>query len=225
MKKINWLGLVAGITTLVLVAVSLYIPWWQMSIDNVTVGNSASPLISFQAASGAQVGASLSPISTNLNLLDMNFTVPLIWAYNLVGLLFMLTCGIVMLIYSVLPDKPYSIHLIGFAYKKPLLLIIYFAVPLIAFPLILQAALNVSVPLNGTTTLAMPMGFMGTDTSVSATITTGFLWTFWLAIAAAVLCLAARINHRKVAYKPEAKPAQTISVAPATAPATVPNTP
>ena len=196
-RKINWIGLAAGITTLVLVAASLYVPWWQMSVDNITVGNSASPLISFENTGELQLGASLSPVSTNVNFLDASFTVPLIWAYNMVGLLFLLTCGIVMLIYSVLPDKPYSKHLIGFAYKKPLLMIIFFAVPLIAFPLILQAILKVSVPLNGTTTLALPMGFFGPDMSVSATVTTGFLWTFWLAIIAAALCLAARIYYKR----------------------------
>jgi hypothetical protein len=196
-RKINWIGLAAGITTLVLVVASLYIPWWQMSVDNITVGNSASPLISFENTGELQLGASLSPVSTNVNFLDASFTVPLIWAYNMVGLLFLLTCGIVMLIYSVLPDKPYSKHLIGFAYKKPLLMIIFFAVPLIAFPLILQAILKISVPLNGTTTLALPMGFLGADMSVSATVTTGFLWTFWLAIIAAALCLAARIYYKR----------------------------
>ena len=196
-RKINWIGLAAGITTLLLVVASLYIPWWQMSVDNITVGNSASPLISFENTGELQLGASLSPVSTNVNFLDASFTVPLIWAYNMVGLLFLLTCGIVMLIYSVLPDKPYSKHLIGFAYKKPLLMIIFFAVPLIAFPLILQAILKISVPLNGTTTLALPMGFLGADMSVSATVTTGFLWTFWLAIIAAVLCLAARIYYKR----------------------------
>jgi hypothetical protein len=196
-RKINWIGLAAGITTLLLVVASLYIPWWQMSVDNITVGNSASPLISFENTGELQLGASLSPVSTNVNFLDASFTVPLIWAYNMVGLLFLLTCGIVMLIYSVLPDKPYSKHLIGFAYKKPLLMIIFFAVPLIAFPLILQAILKISVPLNGTTTLALPMGFLGADMSVSATVTTGFLWTFWLAIIAAALCLAARIYYKR----------------------------
>jgi hypothetical protein len=196
-RKINWIGLAAGITTLVLVVVSLYVPWWQMSVDNITVGNGASPLISFENTGELQLGASLSPVSTNVNFLDASFTVPLIWAYNMVGLLFLLTCGIVMLIYSVLPDKPYSKHLIGFAYKKPLLMIIFFAVPLIAFPLILQAILKISVPLNGTTTLALPMGFLGADMSVSATVTTGFLWTFWLAIIAAALCLAARIYYKR----------------------------
>jgi hypothetical protein len=196
-RKINWIGLAAGITTLVLVVVSLYVPWWQMSVDNITVGNSASPLISFENTGELQLGASLSPVSTNVNFLDASFTVPLIWAYNMVGLLFLLTCGIVMLIYSVLPNKPYSKHLIGFAYKKPLLTIIFFAIPLIAFPLILQAILNVSVPLNGTTTLALPLGFMGADMSVIATVTTGFLWPFWLAIIAAGLCLAARIFHKR----------------------------
>ena len=218
-RKINWIGLAAGITTLVLVAASLYVPWWQMSVDNITVGNSASPLISFENTGELQLGASLSPVSTNVNFLDASFTVPLIWAYNMVGLLFLLTCGIVMLIYSVLPDKPYSKHLIGFAYKKPLLMIIFFAVPLIAFPLILQAILKVSVPLNGTTTLALPMGFLGADMSVSATVTTGFLWTFWLAIIAAALCLAARIYYKRFSSSSSTVPVlQNKTAAPPTAP-------
>lgn len=218
-RKINWIGLAAGITTLVLVVVSLYVPWWQMSVDNITVGNSASPLISFENTGELQLGASLSPVSTNVNFLDASFTVPLIWAYNMVGLLFLLTCGIVMLIYSVLPDKPYSKHLIGFAYKKPLLMIIFFAVPLIAFPLILQAILKISVPLNGTTTLALPMGFLGADMSVSATVTTGFLWTFWLAIIAAALCLAARIYYKRFSSSSSTAPVlENKTAAPPTAP-------
>jgi hypothetical protein len=218
--KINWIGLAAGITTLALVVVSLYVPWWQMSVDNITVGNSASPLISFENTGELQLGASLSPVSTNVNFLDASFTVPLIWAYNMVGLLFLLTCGIVMLIYSVLPNKPYSKHLIGFAYRKPLLMIIFFAIPLIAFPMILQAILNVSVPLNGTTTVALPLGFMGADMSVSATVTTGFLWPFWLAIIAAGLCIAARIYHKRFSSPtPSTAPVpETKSAAPPTAP-------
>ena len=218
-RKINWIGLAAGITTLLLVVASLYIPWWQMSVDNITVGNSASPLISFENTGELQLGASLSPVSTNVNFLDASFTVPLIWAYNMVGLLFLLTCGIVMLIYSVLPDKPYSKHLIGFAYKKPLLMIIFFAVPLIAFPLILQAILKISVPLNGTTTLALPMGFLGADMSVSATVTTGFLWTFWLAIIAASLCLAARIYYKRFSSSSSTAPVlENKTAVPPTAP-------
>jgi hypothetical protein len=190
-----------------------------MSVDNIIVGNSASPLISFENTGELQLGASLSPVSTNANFLDASFTVPLIWAYNTVGLLFLLTCGIVMLIYSVLPDKPYSKHLIGFAYKKPLLMIIFFAVPLIALPLILQAILKVSVPLNGTTTLALPMGFLGADMSLSATVTTGFLWTFWLAIIAAALCLAARIYYNRFSSSPStAQVLENKTAAPPTAP-------
>ena len=190
LPKINWFGLAGGTATIIVVIVSLYVPWWQMSVGEMgTFG--------------------FSPVSTNAELFGTVVTMPLIWALNLVGLLFLITSGAIMLVYSVLPAKPYSKHLLGFAYKKPLFTVIFFIIPLIAFPLILQSILNVSIPLNGTSTIAIPMGFFGGGITISFLISAGFLWPFWLAMVAAGLCIAARLYHRKVAFIPEAKPADS----------------
>jgi hypothetical protein len=191
--KINWFGLAGGIVTLVVVIASLYIPWWQISVGEFAKG-------------------SVSPVNTNFEALGTGLTIPLLWAINIIALLFLVTSGAVMLVYSVLPSKPYSKHLLGFAYKKPLFIVIFFIISLIAIPLILQAVLNISIPLNGTSTVAIPMGFLEGMT-VSFLISAGFLWTFWLAIVAAGLCIAARLYHRKVAFTPEVK---TVDSAPAT---------
>jgi hypothetical protein len=193
-----------------------------MSITDITVGQGGNTLISFENLQLAN--ASFSPVSNDINFVGTSFTVPLIWALNITGLLFLITCGVVMLVYSVLPAKPYSKHLLGFAYKKPLFTIILFVIPLLAFPLILQMILNVSLPLNGTATVELPMNFFGGEMTASAVVSAGFLWPFWLAIVAAVLCIAARVYHRKVAYVPEAKPAEAVAPQPA-APAAAPETP
>src|SRR3990172_3896790 len=207
--KINWFGLAGSIVILAVVIASLYVPWWQMSIGNIQVGEGANPIISLENMQLANV--SLSPMSTDINFLGTGFTVPLIWALNITALLLLLTSGIVMLLYSVLPAKSYSKHLLGYAYKKPLFAIIFFVIPLIAFPLITQAVtenlgLNISIPLSGTTSMALPVGFMGVNMSVSAVVSAAFLWPFWLAIVAAGLCIAARLYHRKVAFIPNVKP-------------------
>ena len=199
--KINWFGLAGGIATLVVVIASFYVPWWQISI-------------------GELAKASLSPVNTNFEVLETGLTVPLIWAASIVSLLFLLTSGIVMLLYSVLPSKPYSKHLLGFAYKKPLFIVIFFIVPLIAVPLILQAILNIGIPINGASTIAIPTSLLGGEINVSFIVTAGFLWPFWLAIVAAGLCIAARIYHKRISPPiPSTAPTpETTITAPPTAP-------
>src|SRR3972149_10934736 len=188
--KINWFGLAGGIATIAVVIISVYIPWWQISV-------------------GELMNASFSPVNTNAGVFGTAMTIPLLWAANLTGLLFLVSSGAVMIAYSLLPAKPYSKHLLGFAYKKPLFAVIFFVIPLIAFPLILQSILNVSIPLNGTSTIAIPMGFFGGGITISFLISAGFLWPFWLAMVAAGLCIAARVYQRKVAFIPEANAADS----------------
>ena len=62
LKKINWFGLVGGILILVVLAVSIYYPWWILTIgDNLVKVNA-------------------SPVNTNFGLSNIKFTVPIIWA-------------------------------------------------------------------------------------------------------------------------------------------------
>jgi hypothetical protein len=96
LAKINWFGLAGGALTLLVIAVSLVYPWWQL-----TVGDN---LIKINA----------SPVNTNFGFLGTGFTIPFIWALNIIGLLSLLLSGIAMIIYSVMPAKSFAKPLLDF---------------------------------------------------------------------------------------------------------------
>ena len=185
LTKFNWFGLAGGATTLLLIAVSLAYPWWQLTVgDDLFTVNA-------------------SPVNMNLGFLDASFTIPFIWALNIVSILTLLVSGIAMLIYSILPRKSYSMHLLGFGYKKPLFTVLFFIIGLIATTMICQAVLNLNIPLMGSTTSTLPIPFVSGIT-LTVLLSAGFQWSFWLAIVAAALCIAARLYHGKVAAVPHA---------------------
>ena len=175
MRKINWFALAAGVITLIVLVISLYVPWWQLTIgDNLMKVNA-------------------SPVNTNFGLLGAQFTIPLIWALNLVSILTFTASGLVMLLYSFIPTKSYSKQLLGFSYKKPLFSVITFVAGLLVTTSI-AGLLGVSIPLMGSTTLMLPTDLtMGV--SISALVSGSFQLPFWLAIVAVVLCIAARLYH------------------------------
>jgi hypothetical protein len=181
--------------TIAVVVASSFIPWWHLTADV------ESRAISLEGLARADV----SPLNTNFNLLGSALAIPLLTALNIVGLLSLLASGIVMLIYSVLPTKPYSKHLLGFAYKKPLFIVVIFVASLLAISLIVQSFAGVGIPLSGSRNVPLPENLVGGE-SVNILFSTGFLLPFWLAIVAAGLCIAARIYHRKFAIAPAAKP-------------------
>jgi hypothetical protein len=191
-SKINWFGLAGGITTILLIAISLFIPWWQL-----TVGDSI-------------VAANVSPLYTNFDLIGNTFTVPLLWAINLACILYLVAGGIIMLIYSVKPTKPYAKRLLGFSYRKPLYFVIIFVIGLFALTLIVQSMFSLSVPLVGSAEVNLPSS-MTQGTNVSVLLSAGFLWPFWLAVASAVLSIGARLYHKRIL-----PPASTASPAPVT---------
>jgi len=177
--KINWLGLAGGVITLVVVAVSLFYPWWRLEVGE------------------GLVTANVSPLNTNFNLLGTGFSMPLLWAVNLVSVLSLLLSGIIMVIYSLFPLKSYSKTLLCFAYKKPLYTVVFFVVFLFVSAFIVQVFLHFDVPLSGSTKSVFPIPFFQ-GTNVSVLISAGFQWAFWLATVAAGLCIAARIYHKRV---------------------------
>jgi hypothetical protein len=198
--KINWIGLAGGITTLVVLGVSLFIPWWQL-----TVGDDL-------------LKANASPVNTNFGFLGTSFMIPFIWALNIVSLLSLLACGIVMLLYSIIPTKPYSKQLLGFAYTKPLLTLIFFVAGLVSIVFLIQAVTGVNVPLMGSTTSTLS-SVLTQGATVSILLSAEFQWPFWLAVVAVALCIAARLYHKKVAATPTATPTPTPTPeAPATTP-------
>jgi hypothetical protein len=198
----NWFGLAGGITTILLIAISLFIPWWQL-----TVGDSI-------------VTANVSPLYTNFDFTGKSFTVPLLWAINLASILYLTAGGIVMLIYSIKPTKQYSRRLLGFSYRKPLYFIVLFVIGLVALTLIMQSVFNLSVPLVGSTETKLPSN-MTQGMNVSVLLSAGFLWPFWLAIVSAGLCIAARFYHKRISPPtPSTAPTpETTTVALKTAPA------
>jgi hypothetical protein len=174
----NWFGLAGGVTILVLIIVSLFSPWWQ-----ITVGEDLAK-------------ANVSPVNTNFNFLDNTFTIPLIWALNLSSLLSLVASGIAMLVYSIMPTKPYSKHLLGFAYKKPLFILLFFVIGLFAVTQIVQAVFSLNVPMVGSETATLPES-MTYGITIAVLISAEFQWPFWLAAVAAGLCIAARLYHKR----------------------------
>ncbi len=180
LKEVNWVGLAGGVSTLVLITVSLFTPWWQFKIGNPEF-----------------VQADLSPVNTTIEGMGSTFTIPLIWALNVASLLSLAAGGAVMLAYSLRPAKPYSNKLLRFAYNKPLLSVAFFAVSLLALTLAVRGILGFDLPLMGSASVKFPES-MTMGTSVSVLVSAGFLWPFWLAVVTAGLCLAARFYHRRV---------------------------
>jgi hypothetical protein len=185
LTKFNWFGLAGGATTLVVIAVSLVYPWWQL-----TVGDDLMKI-------------NASPVNTNFGFLDTSFTIPFIWVLNIIGLLTLLLSGVAMIIYSVMPTKSFSKPLLDFGYKKPLFTFLFFVIGLVIVTIILQAVLNINLPLMGSATSTVPIPF-ASGITLSVLLSAGFQWSFWLAAVAAGLCIAARLYHRKVAPTPSA---------------------
>jgi len=177
--RVNWFGLAGGALILVVVFAALVVPWWQ-----VTVGEDLAQ-------------ANVSPFATHFNLFGTTFTIPLLWALNLVALLGFVAAGIVMLIYSVIPAKSYSVHLLGFAYKKPLFGVLFFVAISFLSTAIIAGLIGVYVPLSGSAVSTLPER-LTQDVTVSVVISSAFLWPFWLAVASTVLCILARIYHPRV---------------------------
>ena len=199
-KDINWFALVGGILLLVVLAVSIYFPWWQIIIgQNLLTVNA-------------------SPVNTNFGLMGTPFNIPLIFALNLGALLTFLACGIILIIYSILPSKPYSKDLLNFSYRKPLYAVIIFVIAMIGINVIANSALGINIPIQGKSNIEIPSSFMfGLNVTVSVLITTSLMWPFWLGIVAAILCIGARLYHPKLNPKAPASPiaSQTPPLTPA----------
>jgi Tfp pilus assembly protein PilV len=175
--KINWFGLAGGITILVVIGISLFVPWWQLTIgDNLMQTNA-------------------SPVNTNFDLIGNSFTIPLLVALNIATLVSLTAGGIVMLIYSIKPTKSYSGRLLGFSYKKPLISIIIFVVGLFALTFIIKSLFNFDIPLMGTTSSTLPSN-MTEGIIINVIMSAQFQYPFWLATIAAGLCIIAKFYHK-----------------------------
>ncbi len=180
-SKINIIALVAGVSTLLLIVISLFVPWWQFSVGNPAIAK-----------------VNVSPVNLNLNILGNTLSDPIVYALNIGSALTLAAGGIIMLIYSVKPDKSYSKKLLGFAYKKPLYAVILFVIGLFSLTFLADRFSGISVPLMGSSAMSLPQGMMPEGANISVGVTAGFVWPFYFAIVVAGLCVAARVYHRKI---------------------------
>ena len=174
-RTINWVALAAGITSLLMVVVSVFLPWWQLTIGQDLIKVNASP------------------IYTNFGVFGDQFTVPIIWVINIIIILGFLACGAVMLIYSLVPTKPYAKQLLAFSYRKPLYAVVIFAATIVGVVLVADH-FAINVPLSGSSTVTVPASWM-MGVSISAPVSASFEFSFYIAVVAAALCLAARLYH------------------------------
>lgn len=130
MEKINFIALAAGISSLLLIAISYFVPWWQ-----------------FKAGSPANFQLNFSPVNFSISHSGGSIVVPLVLALNIACLLTLLAGGITLTIYALKPTQSYSKQLLGFGYKKPIYTLVTFIAILIAVPILIQFVTGVSVPL------------------------------------------------------------------------------
>jgi flagellar biosynthesis protein FlhB len=185
-RCINWFGLAAGVLTLIVLGISLFVPWWQLTVGDDLMKVNASP------------------VNTNFGLFGAQFTLPLIFALNLVSILTFSVSGIVMLFYSVTPIKPCSKQLLAFSYKKPLFSLVTFIAGLLIITSI-AALFGVDVPVFSSSPLNLPSNLMR-GANIDASVSASFQLPFWLVIAAAALCIASRLYHGHIVVAKESNP-------------------
>lgn len=177
--KINWFGLAGGITVIALIIISLFVPWWQLTVGDDLVTTNASPM------------------NTNFNFIGDSLTVPLIMALNIASIISLSAGGIVMLIYSIRPEKSYSKKLLGFAYRKPLYSVLLFVIGLFLIITLVKSLFSLDVPLSGSSLSTLPAD-MTQGVTLSVSMNAGFQWPFLLATVATGLCIVARVYHKKI---------------------------
>jgi len=189
-KSVNWFALVGGVLTLVLTVASMFAPWWQ-----ITLGRTL-----------ATVG--FSPVSLSTNIIGYSVALPIVQAISWMFIVLLISAGIVLIVYSIMPTKPYSKRLLGFAYKKPLGTLVAFVVLMLLLTNagtilgMMAGSSNLSgadlnVPWIGAKTLHLPSS-MAQGTILGIAISAEIEWTFWLAVTVASLCVAARLYHKKL---------------------------
>jgi hypothetical protein len=182
--RFNWFAFVGGIATILATTVSFFYPWWQLT--------GGDDLIMINA----------SPVNMNMAFLDVSFAIPLISALNIIAILSLLASAVAMMVYSLIPRRSYSMQLLGFGYRKPLFVVLFFIISLVAATMLCQVVLNFTIPLTESTTSTLSIPFVSGIT-FTVLLSAGFQWSFWLAVVATAFCIAARLYHGKIAVAPE----------------------
>ena len=181
-NKTNPIALVAGILTLVLISTSIFVPWWSLRVGTPTIAS-----------------IEVSPVNLNLALMGNSLIFPLIYALNIASAITLAAGGMIMIIYGLKPNKPYSMKLLGWGYKKPLFAVILFSAGLLVMFFLVPHFSGFTIPLTGSSILSLPQGMGPDGTNISVNVSAGFGWPFYIAIVVAGLCVVTRVYHRKIA--------------------------
>jgi len=176
-RRINWPGLFCGLSlmSLLLLSIAYKVPWWQLNIAD-GLGH-----------------VSVSPLDVDINLMGASIDVPLIWYLNVGSKLALLLVAAAFLFYSVNMDTQHSRRLLDVIYKKPVYMVASLVIIGIVNRFIVGAFLPFSLPIVGTSTVALSSN----SVTLSIPVTASFTWVFWLALAGALLSILTRLYHNR----------------------------
>ena len=180
-RKMNWFGIVAGISMLILPFLG---PWWR-----ITVGTEL-------------VDLAVSPFDYNLVMLGEPTSVPLIWYVLLGAKLTLVSAGILTLVGSLLPGRWWSGRLMRFGAMKVMWAVVWFIAPILLLIFVANTFLTgwtkgLTLPyLVGSTTSTVQVAGATVTVPMSAALSN----IFFVAICVAALGIAPRIYHRR--FKP-----------------------
>ena len=216
LKTMNLFALAAGVLMLIVVVLSIFVPWWKLQIG------SGTGLMTVNA----------NPFYTSFGLLKLTFVIPILFAINVGTIALFTASGVIFIIYSFKPRKSYSKHLLSYGWKRPLYTIIGFIIVIMIVLYVVPDVINSMghtsavpvplAPLMGSSVIQLPSGFFGNSNSIQMGITviTTFEYTFYLGVAAAVLGIVARIYHRRMVSNPVVSPPTAVTTStPASQPA------
>jgi len=194
LKTMNLFALAAGALMLVVVALSIFVPWWKLQIGSGT----------------GFVTVNVNPFYTNFGVLRLNFVVPVLFAINVAAIALFTASGVIFIIYAFKPTKSYSKHLLSYGWKRPVYTIIGFIVVLMVILYVVPGVVNSMghstipvplAPLMGSSLIRLPSGVFDNSNSIQIGITviTTFEYTFYLGLVATALGIVARIYHGRIA--------------------------
>ncbi|MCW4010419.1 MAG: hypothetical protein NWF05_07340 [Candidatus Bathyarchaeota archaeon] len=177
--RYNPIALAAGICAIILIVVSILVPWWTLTLGSPAVFTTG-----------------LSPVKFSMDILGDAITIPIIVGLNAASIALLALGATTMIIYGIRPLKPYSKRLMSYGYTMPLFAIVLFIAEIAAVIGAASAIGSFSIPVMGSTTLQLPYS---ENVSVSIEAATAFQWTFIFAIVTAALALSTRLYHRRIA--------------------------
>lgn len=187
-RSMNFIGIAAGV---LMVALPFLGPWWM-----AVVGTGA-------------IEIALSPFDLSMLVFGQSIHSDLVDLFLLASKIVMIIAGILLLLGSLSPRSWWSGRLVRFGVMKPFWAVVGMVVAVVVGAFLINnvlpnllsnaipggASIQITVPyLVGSASATIQMG---SQASITAPISLSLMPAFWVAVVAAVLGIAARINHRR----------------------------